>query len=97
MSEDNSAHVTDPDTLEEIMDVRLAMEFAGSDEEVARLTEENRRRMDETEAKIASAFESGDVETARRETIRLKYWVSLQEGLHNWEEGKAPEAAVLHH
>jgi molecular chaperone HscB len=97
MSEDNSAHVTDPDTLEEIMDVRSAMEFAGSGGEVERLTKENRKRMSDTETKIANAFESGDVETAKRETVRLKYLVSLQEGLSNWEEGKAPEAAVLHH
>lgn len=78
----------------EVMDAQEAIESAGSEDEIEVLKTENRARMRETEDGMGRAFEKGDVEGARRECVRLKYWVSLQQGLDDWEEGK--EVRLVH-
>lgn len=76
------------------MDVQEAIESAKSQEEIDELKSENKNRIQETEAKMGLAFEQDDVETAKNECVRLKYWVSLQEGLNGWEAGT--EVRLIH-
>lgn len=90
-NEDNSAHPSDTDTLMVVMEAQEELEEADGDggkEVVERLMEENRARIRETEQELGNAFESGDVDRARNETVRLKYWRSLEGGLRDWEPGK---------
>ncbi|KAI9870744.1 MAG: hypothetical protein M1823_008652, partial [Watsoniomyces obsoletus] len=87
-SEDNSANTTDPETLLDVMDAQESIEAALSEAEIDTLKTENAARIQETVEKMGRAFENGDVENARRQCIRLKYWRSLQEGLDDWEVGK---------
>ncbi|RMZ90836.1 hypothetical protein DV736_g1941, partial [Chaetothyriales sp. CBS 134916] len=93
-SEDNSQFQIDQGTLMEVMDAQEAVEEAQSTDEVNRLKEENRQRMDEAIGKIGEAFEHDDQEEATRECVRLKYWRSLQQGLDDWEPGK--EVRLVH-
>ena len=93
-SEDNSANTTDPTTLMEVMEAQESIESASSEDEINALKAENRVRIEEAEAKMGRAFEEGNVDQARRECIRLKYWRSLQDGLESWEEGK--EVRLIH-
>lgn len=78
----------------EVMDAQESIESASSQVEIDELKVQNRARIQETEARMGRAFEDGDVERARQECVRLKYWVSLQEGLDGWEEGE--EVRLIH-
>jgi molecular chaperone HscB len=94
MSEDNSSHPTDQETLMEVMDAQEGIEQARDQTEIDRLKEENSVRIDETIEKLGKAFEAGDAETAKNECVRLKYWRSLHDGLESWEPGK--EVRLIH-
>ena len=94
MSEDNSSHPTDQGTLMDVMEAQESVEEVGSQEEVDRLRDENKLRIDKTVEKLSAAFEKGDKDAAIRECVRLKYWQSLQQGLHDWEPGK--EVRLIH-
>lgn len=94
-NEDNKAHPTDQETLMVVMEAQeelegLEVDMPRQDAEavVQKLKEENNTRIFETERALAEAFETGDVETARQETVRLNYWMSLRSGLNEWEPGK---------
>lgn len=96
-NEDNSAHPTDADTLSIVMDAQEELETAteqNAESTVERLREENSARIRETEQKVGEAFERGDGEGARVETVRLKYWRSLDGALREWEVGK--EVRLMH-
>lgn len=91
MSEDNSAHPTDPETLMIVMDAQEELENAtGDDAEatVEALKADNRTRIRDTEKELAAAFEAGDADRAKDESVKLKYWRSLESGLQDWEPGR---------
>jgi len=91
MSEDNSAHPTDPETLMLVMEAQEELESAtneGGEVAVERLKADNRDRINETEKLLGAAFEAGDVDRAKNESVKLKYWRSLESGLGDWEPGK---------
>ena len=94
MSEDNSENQTDQDTLMEVMEAQEAVEGAESEQDVEDLKTENRARIEETTDRMGRAFEADDMESAKRECVRLKYWRSLQQGLDDWEPGK--EVRLVH-
>ncbi|EED16101.1 DnaJ domain protein [Talaromyces stipitatus ATCC 10500] len=94
LAEDSAqTHPLDSETLMEVMDVQEAVEelssapVAEAEATVARLREENATRIEETVDKLHKAFDSGDIETAQRETVRLRFWYSLRDGLREWEHG----------
>jgi molecular chaperone HscB len=94
-SEDNSQNLTDQATLMEVMEAQEAVEEAGADaDEIERLKGENAERVERTVEMMGRAFEEGDVEGAKRECLRLKYWTSLASVLHEWEPGK--EVRLVH-
>jgi len=90
-NEDNSAHPTDAETLMIVMEAQEELENATSadgEESVERLKTDNRGRIRETETELAAAFEAGDADRAKNESVKLKYWRSLESGLQDWEPGK---------
>ncbi|KAI1622148.1 hypothetical protein EDD37DRAFT_507990 [Exophiala viscosa] len=95
-SEDNSTHrdLTDHETLMEVMEAQEAIEEAQTQEHIDALKEVNHARIEQTVKLLGDAFEKGDVEAAKTECIRLNYWNSLQQGLHEWEPGK--EVRLIH-
>ncbi|KIW79351.1 Fe-S protein assembly co-chaperone HscB [Fonsecaea pedrosoi CBS 271.37] len=88
--EDNATHagVTDQSTLLEVMEAQETLEEATTHDEIETLMEENIVRIRETEKALTDAFEKDDVESAKRECIKLNYWRSLHSALHEWEPGK---------
>lgn len=80
----------DMETLAELMEVRERIEGCRDRGEWEGMKEENRRRMEGAVESVGRALEEGDVEGARREVVRLKYWRSLEEGLEDWEGGEGP-------
>ncbi|KAL2854275.1 HSCB C-terminal oligomerization domain-containing protein [Aspergillus pseudoustus] len=84
-------HPLDPELLMEVMDVQEAIEEVGEGEEAVKAIEgmkgENEERVRGCVGKMAEAFDKGDVQGAVGECVRLKFWVSVGEGLREWEPG----------
>jgi molecular chaperone HscB len=71
----------DEEMLMDVMEAREAAEEATSDEEVERLRAENRVKMEEVIGTLTKAFEEDDLTKARKEVVRLGYWVSVEDRL----------------
>ncbi|KAL4981610.1 HSCB C-terminal oligomerization domain-containing protein [Aspergillus falconensis] len=85
------AQPLDPELLMEVMDVQEAIEEVGEGQEavekIGMMKKENDERVRGCVEALAEAFDKGDVEGARGECVRLKFWVSVAEGLREWEPG----------
>ncbi|KAL8964759.1 MAG: hypothetical protein Q9183_004233 [Haloplaca sp. 2 TL-2023] len=76
----------DADLLMEVMEVREGIESAGSQEEIGELKINNDARKKACENRLDELFRAGDIDGARRETIRLGYWVNVGTALDTWEK-----------
>ena len=89
------------ETLMEIMDVQETVEElskspdAEAEATVDRLRGENADRIEASLRSLSTAFDSGDLETAQMETVRLRFWYSLRDGLREWEPGHG-EIRIVH-
>jgi molecular chaperone HscB len=92
-------HALDPETLMEVMEVQETIEQVGASAEgetqINALKKENELRVAECVESLGAAFEKGDVEAARKECIRLRFWYSVGEGLREWEPGHT-EIRLVH-
>ncbi|KAK4240326.1 HSCB C-terminal oligomerization domain-containing protein [Achaetomium macrosporum] len=84
----------DPELLMTVLEAREAIEEAEREEDLEEVRAANEERIRESEARLAEALETGDVQAAKEEAVRLRYWVNIREGVDNWERGKP---VVLHH
>ncbi|QDS68219.1 hypothetical protein FKW77_010581 [Venturia effusa] len=85
----------DQDLLMEVLELREAIEEAQVQEEVDAIKRENEERVRESVRVLEEAFKADDIDTARREAVKLRYWINVEETLHAWEEGKP--APLLQH
>jgi molecular chaperone HscB len=56
--------------------------------EVEEMKSENNRRIGESVETLGKLIEKGAWDEAGKECIRLRYWMSVKEGLDGWESGK---------
>ena len=85
-SPSNSGGGMDAGLLMEVMEVREEIEAAGSKEEIESMKAENNERKKASEDRLDQLFRAGDIEGARRETVRLGYWVNVGTALEDWEK-----------
>lgn len=85
----------DQELLMEVLELREAIEEAQVQEDVDAIKRENEDRIGESVKVLEQAFEEDDIDTARKEAVKLRYWVNVEETLHAWEEGKP--APLLQH
>ena len=78
----------------EVMEAQEAVEEATTEAEIEDLKEQNLVRIGETEAKLGQSLEANDAEAAKKECVKLNYWQSLAQVLHDWEPGK--EVRLVH-
>ncbi|KAA8896295.1 Fe-S protein assembly co-chaperone HscB [Sphaerosporella brunnea] len=93
--EDERLKLEDPALLLEVLEAQEEVEAAASEEELLPLVDRNRERIDESLRVLETAFADADLETARREAVRLRYWRNVEEAIKAWEHGKG--AHVLEH
>ena len=84
----------DQELLLEVLELRERIEEAETEAEVEEMTAENEERLTESVRVLEEAFARDDLEAARKEAVRLRYWVNVGDTLREWEKGKP---VLLHH
>jgi len=70
-----------------VMEVQEAIEEAEEESTIAELKQSNEERVKDCVKALGAAVDQGDVEGARRECVKLRFWYSIREGLREWEPG----------
>lgn len=94
VANDETLKVEDPGLLMTVLEAREAIEEAVEEHDLDGLRAENEARIRESEEVLEGAFAGDDIELAKREAVKLRYWVNIWDSLHNWEKGKP---VVLQH
>ena len=84
----------DTGLLMEVLEAREAIEDAEREEDLEGLRTENEARIEASVGVLEEAFQKDDLEAAKNEAVRLRYWVNIRESLDSWEKGKP---VVLQH
>lgn len=87
VGEEERAGTEDAEVLMAVMEAREAIEGAESEGELVGVREENEGRIGESLGALEEAFKGGEWGAARREAVRLRYWVNVRESLDGWERG----------
>ncbi|KAL1958009.1 hypothetical protein VTO42DRAFT_5221 [Malbranchea cinnamomea] len=96
MAEDGAQkHPQDADTLMQVLEAQEAIEEAEDEATIAELKSENGQRIDRCVAELGQAFDRGDVEQARDECVKLKFWYNIRDCLRDWEPGMK-EVKLVH-
>ncbi|CCE78220.1 Piso0_000837 [Millerozyma farinosa CBS 7064] len=76
--------------LMSVMEAHEALEFAGSEEDIEGLEEENNAKILESEQIIESLLQKSppDWDALMMEAIKLKYWININNAVKEWEPGK---------
>ncbi|KAK7521836.1 Co-chaperone HscB, C-terminal oligomerization domain-containing protein [Phyllosticta citriasiana] len=88
VAEDESLKIEDPELLMEVLEAREAIEEAEGEEEIRAMKEQNNVKIDESVSVLDKAFREEDLETAKREAVKMRYWSNIQQSLEDWEPGK---------
>ncbi|PSN63317.1 Co-chaperone Hsc20, partial [Corynespora cassiicola Philippines] len=94
IAEDETAKVDDPELLMEVLETRERIEEAESEEDLTEMNEENDVRIGDSVKLLEDAFQKEDIDAAKSEAVKLRYWINIKESLDGWEKGKP---VVLEH
>ncbi|KAF4123359.1 molecular chaperone HscB [Geosmithia morbida] len=87
VANDETLKIEEPDLLMTVLEAREEIEEAESEEELERPRSENDERIRQSEEVLDEAFAADDIDAAKREAVRLRYWVNIKQSLDNWEKG----------
>ncbi|KAJ4326600.1 molecular chaperone [Fusarium piperis] len=88
VANDETLKVEEPGLLMLVLEAREEIEEAESEEDLAEPRAANDVRIAQSEEVLERAFQHDDIEAAKHEAVRLRYWVNIKESLDNWERGK---------
>ncbi|KAF4949836.1 hypothetical protein FSARC_13374 [Fusarium sarcochroum] len=88
VANDETLKVEEPELLMLVLEAREEIEDAESEEDLDEPRAANDTRITESEQILERAFQHDDIEAAKHEAVRLRYWVNIKESLDNWERGK---------
>jgi molecular chaperone HscB len=94
VANDETLKVEEPELLMVVLEAHETIEEAASPADLESLTAENEERIARSEEVLEGAFREHDIDRAKREAVRLRYWVNVRQAVSDWEEGKP---AILHH
>jgi len=86
--------IDDQELLMEVLEAQEEIEGAQREDDLKPLKKVNDERIVKSLEILEEAFAADDLNTAKVEAVRLKYWTNLAETLKNWEKG---EPVVLIH
>ncbi|KNG44635.1 fe-s protein assembly co-chaperone [Stemphylium lycopersici] len=87
VAEDETAKVDDPELLMEVLEARESIEEAEQEDDLVEMRERNEERIKESTEVIDKAFREDDLDAAKSEAVKLRYWVNIKESIENWEKG----------
>lgn len=87
VAEDETAKVEDPELLMEVLEAREQIEEAQTEEHLVDMKAANEKRIAESTKILERAFQDDDLQTAKSEAVKLRYWVNIRESIHGWEKG----------
>ena len=85
---DEGAKEQDAELLGVVLDARETIEEAEAEEDLEELRLENEERIDESERVLGEVFGKGEWKAAKREAVKLRYWVNVRQSIREWEPGK---------
>ncbi|KAG9662092.1 Co-chaperone Hsc20, partial [Aureobasidium melanogenum] len=85
---DETAKVEDPELLMEVLETREIIEEAATEEELQPLKELNERRIAASVGVLEEAFKKDDMQAAKEEAVKLRYWINIRESVDAFEPGK---------
>ncbi|KAF4335734.1 molecular chaperone [Fusarium beomiforme] len=88
VANDETLKVEEPELLMLVLEAREEIEDAEREEDLDEPRAANDARIAESEQILERAFQRDDIEAAKHEAVRLRYWVNIKESLDNWESGK---------
>jgi molecular chaperone HscB len=94
LEDDESTNVDNPELLMEVLETREDIEAAESEQELLPLKERNDARIEASERALDVAFREDDLQAAKEEAIKMKYWMNIKESLEAWVKG---EPVILVH
>ncbi|KAM0332285.1 hypothetical protein ACHAQA_002561 [Verticillium albo-atrum] len=94
VANDETLKVEDPDLLMMVLEAREEIEDAATEAELEGTRAVNGERIRASEDVLEGAFHRDDLEAAKREAVKLRYWVNIRDSLDAWESGKP---VVLEH
>jgi len=88
VAEDETAKVEDPELLMEVLETRETIEDAQEEKDLAPLKEKNEGRIADSIDVLEDAFKNDDMDLAKSEAVKLRYWINIRESIDAWEQGK---------
>lgn len=88
VAEDETAKVEDPELLMEVLETRETIEEAQEEKDLDPLKQSNDARIQNSIQVLEQAFQSDDMDAAKSEAVKLRYWVNIRESIDSWEQGK---------
>lgn len=88
VAEDETAKVDDPELLMEVLETRETIEEAQEEQDLEPLKERNEERIEASAAILEEAFKNSDVDAAKEEAVKMRYWINIRESIDAWEKGK---------
>ncbi len=88
VAEDETAKVEDPELLMEVLEMRENIEAAEEAADLEPMKEENEKKIKQSVMVLDQAFKRDDIDAAKEEAVKLRYWINIKESLNAWEKGK---------
>ncbi|KAH7171122.1 hypothetical protein EDB81DRAFT_191010 [Dactylonectria macrodidyma] len=88
VANDEALKVEEPTLLMMVLEAHEEIVEAESEEDLKAPRDENDARIAASEQALEHAFQHDDVDAAKHEAVRLRYWVNIKDTLDNWEKGK---------
>jgi molecular chaperone HscB len=88
VAEDETAKIEDPELLMEVLEMQEGIEEAESEEDLEEMKSHNDGRIERSVENLEEAFKRDDIQSAKNEAVRLRYWINIKESLDGWERGK---------
>jgi len=86
--DDEMLKVDEQELLMLVLETREEIEAVQNEQGLMSIREENDMRTNRSIGILEEAFAEQDLEKAKMEAVKLRYWRNIEETLHNWEKGK---------
>jgi len=72
----------------EVLEMQERIEEAEAEEDLEEMKRHNDGRIERSVENLEEAFKGDDIQSAKNEAVRLRYWINIKESLDGWERGR---------